>query len=96
MALLMNINLERKSLAFLKLCKLVLSVFSYLRTLLAFAASSYCSIDRYLLPAGPTAANLLQRDGFAAEGLCWDRQTDRQTYIVPFYRVLCILCGQCQ
>jgi len=31
------------------------------------------AIDRYLLPAGPTAANPQQRRA-AAE--CWDRQTD--------------------
>ena len=50
------------------------------------------AIDRYLLPAGPTAANLQQR--VCCCGPCWDIQTDgrtdgqtyRRTNSVPFYR----------
>jgi len=62
------------------------SVFSFLRTLTTWhypyssaarrAAVRRAAIDRYLLPAGPTAANPLC--GFAAVGPCWDRQTDER------------------
>ena len=34
-------------------------------------------VDRYLLPAGPTAANLRQR--LCSSRPCWDRQSDRHT-----------------
>jgi len=51
-------------------------VFSYLRTLTTWhcphSPAAAAAIDRYLLPAGPTAANLQQRR--AATG--WDRRTD--------------------
>ena len=43
------------------------------------------AIDRYLLPAGPTAANLQQTVVHA-----WtDRQTDRRTDTVLFHRACC-------
>jgi len=50
-------------------------------TLLAFAAAERRAavrrvIDRYLLPAGPTAANPPQRYAVVDR---WDRQTDRRT-----------------
>jgi len=52
------------------------------------------AIDRYRLPAGPTAAN---PPHVAAAGR-WDRQTDGQTDTVPLHRpcrillVICLLC----
>ena len=45
------------------------------------------AVDRYLLSAGPTAANLQQRSA-AGE---WDGRTDRQTDTVSFHR----LCSAC-
>jgi len=60
-----------------------MSIFSFLRTLTAWhcphwpaagrAAVRRATIDRYLLLAGPTAANLQQWD------CCWGRQTGGQT-----------------
>ena len=50
----------------------------------AFAAVG-AAIDRYRLPAGPTAANLQQSVVHA-----WtDRQTDRRTDTVLFHRACC-------
>jgi len=52
------------------------------------------AIDRYLLPAGRTAANPRQR---SAAGELWDRQTDGRTddrYIVPAARTT--VCEQRQ
>ena len=56
--------------------------------------ASRAAIDRHLLPAGPTAANMQQWRA-ASDGT--DRQTDRQTDRHPTVAqtLLCILCGQC-
>ena len=54
---------------------------------LCCCGTSCTAINRYLLLAGPTAANLPH----AAAAYKWDRQTDRWTDIAPFHR----LCGQC-
>ena len=63
-------------------------------TLLAFAAAERRAavrrvIDRYLLPAGPTAANPPQRYAVVDR---WDRQTGGQTDTVSFYRS-CAYCS---
>ena len=49
-------------------------------------------IDRYLLPAGPTAAN--PPHAVAAVDR-WNGQTDGQTDTVPLHRP-CRICEQCQ
>ena len=46
-----------------------------------------CSIDRYLLPTGRTAANPQQR---SAAGKWWNRSTDWQTDARPLYRACCV------
>jgi len=55
--------------------------------------ASHAAINRYLLPAGPTAANLPHT---AAAVDSWDRQMDRQpdrrTDTVPLHRPCRILC----
>ena len=64
------------------------SVFGYLRPLKTWHCPQSlmravrAAIDRYLLPAGPTAANPPHA---TAEGE-WDRQTDGRTDTVPFHR----------
>jgi len=56
------------------------------------AARCYCSNNQYLLPAGPTAANLWQR--VCCCGPCWDRQTDKHRTVSQ--TLLRIICRQCQ
>ena len=46
--------------------------------------AAVATIDWYLLPVGPTAANLQQRVGCC--GPCWERWMDRQTDTIPFHR----------
>jgi len=66
-------------------------------TLLAFAAerraAAAAAIDRYLLPAGRTAANPLQR---SIDRTGTDRGTDTQTDTVPSHRPCRILREQCR
>jgi len=63
------------------------SVFSFLRQLTTWHCSQLllsagrAAIDRYIPPAGPTAANPPQ-DAAAVDG--WDRQTNRRTDTVPY------------
>jgi len=61
------------------------SAFSYLRTLTTWHCphlpAAAAAVERYLLSAWPTTAELQQRvcccaARFAAVGPCWDRQTD--------------------
>jgi len=72
--------------------------------LLAFAAErraaaplllwALAAIDRYLLPAGLTAANPPHAPAVAQDGT--DRRTDGRTDTVSSHRHCCILCEQCQ
>jgi len=60
---------------------------------LAAARPAAAAVDRYLLSAGPTAANPPQRHAVVDRR---DRETDRRTDTVPSHRYCLILCEQCQ
>jgi len=66
------------------------SVFSYLRTLITWhcphSPAAAATIDRNILPAGPTTATCSSGFTRTTVGPCWDRQTDRRTDTVPFHR----------
>ena len=65
----------------------------YLRTLTTWHCShslaAAAAIDRYVLPAGPTAAN----PPYTAAAGEWDRRTDTALRVHTVYGML---CGQCQ
>ena len=76
----------------LRHCHLCISLFSFLRQLTKWHCSPYCcidravagaAIDRYLLPARPTAANLPHA---AAAVHRWNIQTGRMETYVPLRR----------
>jgi len=54
--------------------------------------AGHATIDRYLLPDGPTAANPPHA---AAAADSWDRQTDKRMDTLPLHRPCRILCEQC-
>jgi len=58
-----------------------------------YAAPAPAVIDRYLLPAGRSAAN---QPHAAAAVDRWDRQTDGRTDTGPLHTLLCIQWGQHQ